>query len=140
MALGRHLHPLSLLIARPLNLLQLGDEVAEGLGMRVVRWRVLILAVGAMMLAAVVAVAGLIGYIALACPHMARRVLRTTDARMVLPVAMLMGAVLLVGADLLAKNLFTPLELPVGLWTTLIGGPLLVILMRRQLSGARGMN
>ena len=52
---------------------------------------------------------------------------------------MLMGAVLLVGADLLAKNLFSPLELPVGLWTTLIGGPLLVILMRRRLSGARAM-
>jgi len=63
--------------------------------------------------------------------------MRTTDARVVLPVAMLLGAILLVGADLLAKNLFSPIELPVGLWTTLIGGPLLVILMRRRLAGAR---
>jgi iron complex transport system permease protein len=131
--------PLAFIMARPLNLLQLGDEVAEGLGLRVVRWRLVIMAVGAMLVASTVAVAGPIGYVALTCPHMARRLLRTTDARMVLPVAMLMGAVLLVGADLLAKNLFSPLELPVGLWSTLIGGPLLVILMRRRLSGARAM-
>jgi iron complex transport system permease protein len=131
--------PLALLMARPLNLLQLGDEVAEGLGLRVVRWRLLIMTVGATMVAAVVAVAGPISYIALTCPHMARRLLGTTDARMVLPVSMLMGSVLLVGADLLAKNLFNPLELPVGLWTTLIGGPLLLVLIRRQLARTRGL-
>jgi len=131
--------PLALIMARPLNLLQLGDEVAEGLGLRVVRWRLLIMLVGAMMVASVVAVAGPIAYVALTCPHIARRLMRTTDARVVLPVAMLLGAILLVGADLLAKNLFSPIELPVGLWTTLIGGPLLVILMRRRLAGARPM-
>ncbi len=129
--------PLALIMARPLNLLQLGDEVAEGLGLRVVRWRLLIMAVASAMVAAVVAVAGPIGYVALVSPHIARRVMGTTDARVVLPVAMLLGAILLVGADLLAKNLFNPIELPVGLWTTLIGGPVLVILMRRRLSGAR---
>ncbi|HST03852.1 MAG TPA: iron ABC transporter permease [Chloroflexia bacterium] len=129
--------PLSLLMARPLNLLQLGDEVAEGLGLRVVRWRLIIMAVGATMVASTVAVCGPIGYIALACPHMARRLLGTTDARVVLPVSMLMGSVLLVGADLLAKNLFSPLEMPVGLWTTLIGGPLLLVLIRRALAGRK---
>jgi iron complex transport system permease protein len=68
---------------------------------------------------------------------MARRLLGTTDARVVLPVSMLMGSVLLVGADLLAKNLFSPLEMPVGLWTTLIGGPLLLVLLRRALAGRK---
>lgn len=131
--------PLALLMARPLNLLQLGDEVAEGLGLRVVRWRLLIMTIGAMMVASVVAVAGPIAYVALTCPHIARRLMRTTDARVVLPVAMLLGAILLVGADLLAKNLFSPIEMPVGLWTTLIGGPLLVLMMRRRLAGARPM-
>ncbi len=131
--------PLSLMMARPLNLLQLGDEMAEGLGLHVVRWRILIMTIGAMMVASVVAVAGPIGYVALVCPHIARRLMRTTDARVVLPVAMLLGSILLVGADLLAKNLFSPLELPVGLWTTLIGGPLLVVMMRRQLAGAKAM-
>jgi iron complex transport system permease protein len=131
--------PLALLLARPLNLLQLGDEVAEGLGLRVVRWRLLIMALGAGMVAAVVAVAGPIGYVALVCPHVARRVLGTTDARQVLPASMLMGAALLVGADLIAKNLFSPLEMPVGVWTTIIGGPLLVVMMRRQLAGSKAM-
>lgn len=129
--------PLALIMARPLNLLQLGDEVAEGLGLHVVRWRLLIVLLSAALVAAVVAVAGPISYVALAAPHMARRVLRTPDARQVLPIAMLIGAVLLVGADLLAKNLFSPLELPVGIWTTVIGGPILLVLLRRQLGGAR---
>jgi iron complex transport system permease protein len=52
---------------------------------------------------------------------------------------MLMGAALLVGADLIAKNLFSPLEMPVGVWTTIIGGPLLVVMMRRQLAGSKAM-
>ena len=131
--------PLALIMARPLNLLQLGDDIAEGLGLRVVRWRLLIVMLSAAMVAVVVAVSGPISYVALAAPHMARRMLRTPDARQVLPIAMLIGAALLVGADLVAKNLFDPLELPVGVWTTVIGGPLLLILLRRQLGGAKGM-
>jgi iron complex transport system permease protein len=131
--------PLALIMARPLNLLQLGDEVAEGLGLRVVRWRLFIMAVAAAMVAAVVAVSGPISYVALASPHLARRVLQTTDARQVLPVAMLIGSVILVGADLIAKNLFSPIELPVGIWTTILGGPLLLFLLRRQLAGAKAM-
>jgi iron complex transport system permease protein len=131
--------PLALMMARPLNLLQLGDDMAEGLGLKVVRWRLFIVILSAALVAAVVAVAGPIAYVALAAPHMARRTLRTPDARQVLPIAMLMGSVLLVGADLLAKNLFDPLELPVGLWTTLIGGPVLLILLRRQLGGTRAV-
>jgi iron complex transport system permease protein len=131
--------PLALMMARPLNLLQLGDEMAEGLGLRVVRWRLAIMAVSAAMVAAMVAVSGPISYVALASPHMARRLLRSTDARQVLPVAMLIGSVLLVAADLLAKNLFSPIELPVGIWTTVIGGPLLLFLLRRHLSGSRAL-
>jgi iron complex transport system permease protein len=129
--------PLALLAARPLNLLQLGDEVAEGLGLRVVRLRLGLTLLSAGMVAAVVSTCGPIGYVALVAPHVARRLLRTTDARQVLPIAALIGAVLLTGADVLAKNLFDPLELPVGLWTTLLAGPALLILLRRQLGGDR---
>jgi iron complex transport system permease protein len=127
--------PLALLAARPLNLLQLGDEVAEGLGLRVTRMRMLLLLLSAALVAVVVAVAGPIAFVALMAPHMARRALGTPDARLVLPIAALMGAVLLTAADLVAKNLFDPLELPVGVWTTLIGGPLLLLLLRRELGG-----
>ncbi len=129
--------PLALLTARWLNLLQLGDEIAEGLGLRVVRTRLLLALLSAALVAAVVAACGPIAYVALAAPHLARRILRTTDARQVLPIAALIGAVLLVGADLVAKNLLDPLELPVGIWTTILAGPPLLILLRRQLGGRR---
>jgi iron complex transport system permease protein len=129
--------PLALLSYRALNLLQLGDDMAEGLGLRVVRTRLLLVMLSAALVAAVVAVSGPIGYIALVSPHVARRLLRTTDARVVLPIAALIGSCLLAGADLIAKNLFDPIELPVGIWTTVIGGPLLLILLRRQLSARR---
>ncbi len=125
--------PLALLLARPLNLLQLGDDLAEGLGLRVVRIRLLIVILSAALVAAVVAVCGPIGYVALAAPHLARRLLGTPDARQVLPISALIGAVLLLGADLVAKNLLDPIELPVGIWTTLIGGPLLLLMLRRRL-------
>ena len=129
--------PLALLAARPLNLMQLGDEIAEGLGLRVVRMRLLLMLLSAGLVSVVVAVAGPIAFVALMAPHLARRTLGTPNARQVLPIAALMGAVLLTGSDLIAKNLFDPLELPVGIWTTLIGGPLLLLLLRRQLGGAR---
>ncbi len=130
--------PLALALARPLNLLQLGDEIAEGLGLRVVRARIGLMVIAAGLVAAVVAVSGPIAYIALAAPHLARRTLATTNARQVLPIAALIGTFLLVGADLLAKNLFSPIELPVGVWTTLLGGPTLLILLHRRLRQGRG--
>jgi iron complex transport system permease protein len=132
--------PLALLMARSLNLLQLGDEMAEGLGLKVDRVRFLIAVLSAGLVASVVAVCGPIGYIALVCPHIVRRALRTTDARAVLPLAALLGATLLTGADLLAKNLFFPIELPVGIWTTAIGGPLLILMLRRELGRRREGN
>lgn len=125
--------PLALFCARWLNLLQLGDELAEGLGLKILRTRFFIALLSAGLVAAVVAVCGPIGYISLLAPHITRYVLGTSDARQVLPVAALFGAVLLVGADLLARLAFMPLEIPVGVWTTLVGGPVLLILLRRQL-------
>jgi iron complex transport system permease protein len=125
--------PTALLCARALNLLQLGDEVAHGLGLPVGRVRLLTLTLGAALVSAVVAVAGPISFIALLAPHLARRLLRTSDARQVLPVAALLGALLLCAADLLARRAFAPLDLPVGVFTTVIGGPALLVLLRRRL-------
>lgn len=125
--------PLALLSARSLNLLQLGDEVASGLGLKVVRARLLIGLLSVVLVAAVVAACGQIGYIALLAPHMSRYILGTTDARQVLPIAALLGAVLLVGADLVARVAFAPQEFPVGIWTTILGSPVLLLLLRRKL-------
>lgn len=129
--------PVALLCGRALNVLQLGDEMAEGLGLKVLRTRFLIALLSAALVAAVVAVCGPIGYISLLSPHLARRILGTSDARQMLPVAALLGANLLVVADLLARLALSPLEIPVGVWTTLVGGPVLLIMLRRQLGRMR---
>lgn len=129
--------PLSLLCARALNLLQLGDDMAEGLGLKVLRMRFLIALLSAGLVASVVAVCGPISYIAMLAPHVARRVLNTSDARQVLPIAALIGSALLVIADLLARLALSPVEMPVGVWTTLVGGPILLILLRRQFRSAK---
>jgi iron complex transport system permease protein len=126
--------PIALLFGRPLNLLQLGDDMAEGLGLPVFRIRGLIFLVAIALEAAVVAVCGPIGFIALVAPHMVRAFLRTTDARQVLPISALVGAVLLTSSDLLAREIFSPAELPVGLLTVALGSPIALVLLRRLIS------
>jgi iron complex transport system permease protein len=81
----------------------------------------------------VVAVCGPISFIALLAPHMARRLLGTPDARQVLPIAGLLGSVLLAGADLLAREVLAPAELPVDLITIAVGSPVALLLLRRSL-------
>lgn len=125
--------PLALLCARPLNILQLGDELAEGLGLKVLRTRFAIGVLSVILVAPVIASCGPIAYIALLAPHLARNFLDTTDARQVLALAIPIGAVLLVGADLVAREAFAPLEIPVGVWTTLLGGPALLVLLQQQI-------
>lgn len=126
--------PIALFFGRPLNLLQLGDDMAEGLGLPVFRTRTLIFVVAIALEAAVVAVAGPIGFVALIAPHMVRGLLATTDARQVLSISALVGAVLLTSADLLAREIFSPAELPVGLITIGIGSPIALFLLRRLIA------
>lgn len=124
--------PIALLTARALNLLQLGDEVAEGLGLPVTWARFIIFAISIALVSSAVAVAGPISFVALASPHIARRILNTTDAKRVLPVSALIGAVLLCGADLAVRRYF-PVELPVGIFTIVIGAPVLLLLLRQEI-------
>lgn len=126
--------PLTLLLARPLNLLRLGEELAAGLGLRVFRLRLLSFALAIAILAPVVAIAGPIGFVALVAPHLARGLLGHDDMRQVLPLAMLIGACLLTASDLAARSAAPPLELPVGLVLTAIGAPAAILLLRRLAS------
>ncbi len=125
--------PLGLLLARPLNTLRLGDHAAQSLGMSVGRVRTLVLLIGAGLVAAVVAVTGPIGWIGLLAPHLTRRALRSEDPRKVLAFSALMGAALLTMADVGAKLATAPGETPVGLWTAVLGGPVLLILLRNRI-------
>jgi iron complex transport system permease protein len=116
---------------RHLNVLQLGAERARGLGVDTVsvqRW----LIVGASLVtASLVAVCGMIGFVGLVVPHLTR-LLVGPDLRKVLPASCLLGAILLVGADLAARTLWAPAEMPVGVLTALLGAPFFLYLIARE--------
>jgi iron complex transport system permease protein len=120
-------------LARRLNILQLGDTVATGLGVRAGRLRTGILLLAIAAVCSVVATCGPIGYVSLLAPHIVRRALGARDARLVLPTAMLAGAVVLTAADLVARVLLGQLEVPAGIWITLLGGPLLLLILGKRL-------
>jgi iron complex transport system permease protein len=128
--------PLGLLTARTLNVLQLGDDVASAVGMRVTRARLAVLGVAVLLVAPVVAVAGPISFVALMSPHVARLLLGTTNASGVLAVAALVGAAVVALADAAGRLLFYPLEIPAGIWTIIVVGPIAVLLARTRIRGA----
>ncbi|MDF2440266.1 MAG: heme transport system permease protein [Abditibacteriota bacterium] len=117
--------------ARDLDALQVGDEEASSLGVEIERVHRRLLLAAALMSASAVATAGLIGFIGLLAPHLARLVFGR-GARTMLPAAALLGAMLLCGCDALARSIASPLEIPVGILTAILGVPLWIALMRRQ--------
>jgi iron complex transport system permease protein len=130
--------PLALLAGRTLNLLQLGDDVASGLGMRVTRARLAVLAIAVLLVAPIVAIAGPLAFVALLSPHVARMTLRTTNAYSVLIASALIGAMVVLLADAAGRLLFFPHEIPAGIWTILVVGPVAVWLARARLRGSVG--
>ncbi|HYH27663.1 MAG TPA: iron ABC transporter permease [Actinomycetota bacterium] len=122
-----------------LNLLTLGDERAAQLGLDVERFKRSMLAAGALLSAAAVAVAGVIGFVGLMTPHILRLVLGA-DNRKLVPAVVLGGAIFMVLADLAARTVLAPQEIPVGALTALLGGPFFLYLLRRErrVAGARG--
>lgn len=121
---------LALLSARTLNVLGLGEERAASLGLRVTLARLALSALAALLAAGVVSVAGLIGFVGLIVPHFCR-FLVGGDHRILLVTSALVGAALVVGADLVARLILSPLELPVGLMLALVGAPYFLWLLRR---------
>jgi iron complex transport system permease protein len=119
---------LSLAYTRELNLMLLGDERAGHLGVNVARFKLVALATASLLTAAAVAVAGLIGFVGLMVPHMVRLTLGP-DHRVLLPASFLGGGIVLVLADLLARTIIAPVEIPVGIVTAIIGGPFFVWLL-----------
>jgi iron complex transport system permease protein len=127
--------PLTIVIAFPLmrrlNTLALGDEYAQQLGMKVEYTRVGIVITGSLLTAAAVSLAGLISFAGLIVPHVARLFLGPDHVRL-LPVTALSGAIFLVVADTLARSVFSPAEIPVGILMAFIGGPFFLYLLRKS--------
>lgn len=118
-------------LAQLLNLLQLGDEEAHYLGVNVRQIQRWLLLGSALLVAAAVAVSGVIGFIGLVVPHLLRMWLGA-DHRMTIPGSVLGGAILLLVADTAARTLVSPAEMPVGLLTSLLGAPWFLWLIFRE--------
>ena len=114
--------------ARNLNLLSLGEDPAQGLGLDVERVKRVIFVTTALLTGAVVAVSGLIGFVGMIVPHAVRMVLGP-DHRLLLPASALVGGTFLAVADTVARSLLSPAELPVGVITALCGGPFFIYLL-----------
>lgn len=115
--------------ARALDLLQLGEEEAALLGLDVERAKLLLLGVATLVTAAAVSAAGIIGFVGLIMPHAVRLAFGRPHARL-LPLATLWGAGFMILADLLARQVIAPVEVPVGIVTALVGGPFFLWLLR----------
>lgn len=125
----------AMLLRRPLSALRLGDDVAASVGVAVAPVRRTVVLIAVALTSAAVAVCGQVAFVALLAPHLVRRVAATSDDRHVVPLSALVGAALLLVADLLARELMAPREVPVGVFTTLVGAPaMLGVLQRRGVS------
>jgi iron complex transport system permease protein len=120
-----------LALARPLNLLAIGEETAAYLGVSVERVKYLAYATASLLTAAAVAVAGVIGFVGLVVPHVVRFIWGS-DYRFLIPASALLGAAFLVLADAVARTAAAPTELPMGAVTALVGVPFFLWLLRRR--------
>jgi iron complex transport system permease protein len=123
--------------ARALDLLSLGDETAEHLGVDVGATRRKVFAAASLLVGSVVALSGIVSFVGLIVPHLLRRLVGT-DSRLVLPASLAAGAAFLVACDAVARSVVAPQELPVGAITALTGGPFFIYLLRRRRVGEAG--
>lgn len=125
--------PLSLLLARALDALVLGEDSAASLGLALPRVRLMLVALMALATGSAVAQAGLVAFVGLVAPHLVRRAV-VVRHRPLLALSALAGGVLLLAADIAARSLLAPRELPVGVLTAVLGGGYLLWLLRRRMA------
>ena len=123
---------LALASASYLNILQLGDDMARGLGVNVEVTRIVMTAIAALLAASAVSVVGLLGFVGLVVPH-AARLLIGSDYRFLLPAAALLGVAIVTLSDTFARVIFAPIELPVGIIMAFLGAPFFLFLLRREI-------
>lgn len=119
---------IAMVAARTINIQELGDEVATGLGGKVQKQRFLLLMISTALIGSSVAFAGGIGFVGLMAPHMARRLVGSSFGAL-LPTSALLGGILVMIADLIGRTMFSPLEVPAGVFTAGIGAPYFIYLL-----------
>lgn len=124
------------LMTGALNLLNLGDDIARSLGLRVGLTRFILLVISSILAGCVVSYAGLLSFVGLIIPHICRQ-LFGNDARFLIPCSALLGAIFVLLCDLMGRMLFAPFELPAGIPMALTGGPFFLYLLLRRRGGRR---
>lgn len=119
---------ISFISVRTINVQELGDELATGVGSSVQKNRLFLLLLSTALTGSAVAFAGVIGFVGLMAPHIARRLVGSSFGAL-LPVSALIGAILVIVADLIGRTLFSPLEVPAGVFTAAIGAPYFIYLL-----------
>lgn len=125
---------LTLLFPQRLNILMLGDDIATGLGLNVERTRLIFIMFASLLAASAVSVAGLLGFVGLIVPHIARLIIGS-DYRFLFPATLLLGASVVMLCDTLARMLFDPIEIPVGIIMAALGAPFFLYLLRNKGAG-----
>ncbi|UII55466.1 iron ABC transporter permease [Cytobacillus spongiae] len=119
---------IAFIMARNINIQELGDDIATGVGGHVQRHRLFLLTISTGLIGTSVAFAGGIGFVGLMAPHMARRLVGSSFGAL-LPVSALIGGILVMLADLIGRTVFSPLEVPAGVFTASIGAPYFIYLL-----------
>lgn len=123
--------PITMLLSRHLNILQMGDQIARGVGSRVEWQRGLLLLISVALAGSSVAAAGTINFVGLMAPHIARRLTGPSHGSLV-PAAALMGGLIVVLADLMGRTILAPIEVPCGIVTAVVGAPYMIYLLYRE--------
>lgn len=123
----------SLILAKKLNVLMLGDEVATSLGLNVEATRLIFIVLASLLAASAVSVVGLLGFVGLIVPHISRLIIGS-DFKYLLPASAILGATTLILCDTLARLLFDPVEIPVGIVMAALGAPFFLYLLRERKS------
>jgi iron complex transport system permease protein len=122
----------SYLLAKPLNILSMGDKYAQSMGINVKVTRYCVIVISSILVAATTAFAGPISFIGLAAPHICRVLFQTSNNRILIPAAVLGGGLMSGLCDFAARNIVSPMELPLGAITAVIGAPLVVFLLVKK--------
>lgn len=125
------LFPVALVFGRSANIQQLGDDVATGVGNHVQKHRLILLLLSAALAGCAVAIGGAIGFVALIAPHIARKLVSNSFGQL-LPVSALCGSLMVMLADLIGRTAFSPLDIPVGIFTSAIGAPFFIYLLYKN--------
>jgi ABC-type Mn2+/Zn2+ transport system permease subunit len=126
--------PIIFSYSRELNTFLLGEKVAESMGVEVEKTKKILLIVTSLLVAASVSVSGVIGFVGLVVPHIIRIIIGE-DHRQLLPASLFLGSSVLLWADIFSRTLLHPVELPVGVLTSLMGAPFFIYLLRRKKKG-----